>query len=412
MARRCWRAAAQLAESCGADQATTGTASTCCTRAAARVGGARSRLRARAQGGRDVAGILDGCEAGEIEVALPARRRRARHGAARQGLRRSIRAITATAARQRADVILPGAAYTEKNGTYVNTEGRVQRGTLAVFPPGEAARTGRSCARFGERSAASCRSTRWAQVRARHGRDARRRFGRDRRVDRRPHGARSARRRDRRRRRSRSPIADFYLTNPISRASRDHGRMQRDVRRPAASAERPAPMAELWSGYGLAVAITVARRSSRSSCRCCWRWPTSPMPSARCSAPCSCARGRTSVGPFGLLQPLADGLKLFLKETIIPTGANSVLFLLAPMMTFMPGADRLGGDPVRRRHGARRHQCRPALPARDQLARRLRRDHRRLGVATRNTPSSARCARAAQMVSYEVSIGLRARHAC
>ena len=38
----------------------------------------------------------------------------------------------------RADVILPGAAYTEKNGTYVNTEGRVQRGALAVFPPGEA----------------------------------------------------------------------------------------------------------------------------------------------------------------------------------------------------------------------------------------------------------------------------------
>jgi len=38
----------------------------------------------------------------------------------------------------RADVILPGAAYTEKNGTYVNTEGRVQRGQLAVYPPGEA----------------------------------------------------------------------------------------------------------------------------------------------------------------------------------------------------------------------------------------------------------------------------------
>ncbi len=38
----------------------------------------------------------------------------------------------------RADVILPGAAYTEKNGTYVNTEGRVQRGLMAVRPPGEA----------------------------------------------------------------------------------------------------------------------------------------------------------------------------------------------------------------------------------------------------------------------------------
>lgn len=42
------------------------------------------------------------------------------------------------AAAARADVILPGAAYTEKDGTYVNTEGRVQRGRMAVPPPGEA----------------------------------------------------------------------------------------------------------------------------------------------------------------------------------------------------------------------------------------------------------------------------------
>ncbi|HEX9903967.1 MAG TPA: NADH-quinone oxidoreductase subunit NuoG [Propylenella sp.] len=38
----------------------------------------------------------------------------------------------------RADVILPGAAYTEKNGTWVNTEGRVQLGNRAAFPPGDA----------------------------------------------------------------------------------------------------------------------------------------------------------------------------------------------------------------------------------------------------------------------------------
>jgi NADH-quinone oxidoreductase subunit G len=38
----------------------------------------------------------------------------------------------------RADVILPAAAYTEKSGTYVNTEGRVQLAERAVFPPGEA----------------------------------------------------------------------------------------------------------------------------------------------------------------------------------------------------------------------------------------------------------------------------------
>jgi NADH-quinone oxidoreductase subunit G len=39
---------------------------------------------------------------------------------------------------QRADVVLPGAAYTEKSGIYVNTEGRVQMAGRAAFPPGDA----------------------------------------------------------------------------------------------------------------------------------------------------------------------------------------------------------------------------------------------------------------------------------
>lgn len=45
-------------------------------------------------------------------------------------------------------------------------------------------------------------------------------------------------------------------------------------------------------------------------------------------------RGPNVVGPLGLLQPVADGVKLLGKETIIPTGANVALFIGAPMLTF------------------------------------------------------------------------------
>jgi NADH-quinone oxidoreductase subunit H len=45
-------------------------------------------------------------------------------------------------------------------------------------------------------------------------------------------------------------------------------------------------------------------------------------------------KGPNVVGPFGLFQPLADGLKLLMKETILPSGANRMVFVAAPMITF------------------------------------------------------------------------------
>jgi NADH-quinone oxidoreductase subunit H len=45
-------------------------------------------------------------------------------------------------------------------------------------------------------------------------------------------------------------------------------------------------------------------------------------------------RGPNVVGPFGLYQPFADAIKMIMKETIIPSGSNPLLFLMAPMLTF------------------------------------------------------------------------------
>ncbi|MSO88663.1 MAG: NADH-quinone oxidoreductase subunit G [Rhodospirillaceae bacterium] len=104
--------------------------------AAARVGGLDLGLVPGPKG-RDVAGILDGAEAGDIKVVFLL-------AADEINTKRLGKAFViyqghhGDSGAQRADVILPGAAYTEKNGTYVNTEGRVQHGYAAISPPGDA----------------------------------------------------------------------------------------------------------------------------------------------------------------------------------------------------------------------------------------------------------------------------------
>ena len=104
--------------------------------AAARVGGLELGFVPQA-GGRDMNGILDGAQKGEIEIVYLLAADEIdtnRLGSAfviYQGHHGDRGA-------HRADVVLPGAAYTEKDGTYMNIEGRAQLGRLAIFPPGDA----------------------------------------------------------------------------------------------------------------------------------------------------------------------------------------------------------------------------------------------------------------------------------
>ncbi|MGB8600646.1 MAG: NADH-quinone oxidoreductase subunit NuoG [Rhizomicrobium sp.] len=89
------------------------------------------------EGGRDVAGIVDGAQTGAIDVIFSL-------GADEYPVDRLGRAFViylgshGDAGARFADVVLPGAAYSEKDGLYANFEGRVQETHRATFPPGEA----------------------------------------------------------------------------------------------------------------------------------------------------------------------------------------------------------------------------------------------------------------------------------
>ncbi|MBT4741420.1 MAG: NADH-quinone oxidoreductase subunit G, partial [Rhodospirillaceae bacterium] len=89
------------------------------------------------EGGKDTQGILDGAASGDIQAVYLL-------GADEIDTAKLTDAFViyqghhGDAGAHVADVILPGAAYTEKNATYVNTEGRAQLGQRAIFPPGDA----------------------------------------------------------------------------------------------------------------------------------------------------------------------------------------------------------------------------------------------------------------------------------
>ncbi|HYM17074.1 MAG TPA: NADH-quinone oxidoreductase subunit NuoG [Micropepsaceae bacterium] len=188
--------------------------------AAARVGALDLGFVPQA-GGRDVAGILDGASKGEIELVYLL-------GADEIVTERLGRAFViyqgthGDAGAHRADIVLPGAAYTEKSGLYVNTEGRVQLANRATFPPGDAKEDWAILRALSEvagkklpydsidalRAAIIADAPHFAsrdEAPKHAGADASLwNFGTAGNVDNQP---------------LHSPIADFYLTNPIARAS-------------------------------------------------------------------------------------------------------------------------------------------------------------------------------------------------
>ena len=173
------------------DHARTGTASTCCTpRPRASAGWRSASCRAeRPRRRRHSRGRLRTARSRSSICSAPTRSTRRKLGSAfviYQGHH-------GDAGAHRADVILPGAAYTEKTGIYVNTEGRVQHGAARRLPAGRGARGLDDPARaLGGARRRRCPTTRSAQLRARHGR-RRTRSSPSSASSRRRRGARSAR---------------------------------------------------------------------------------------------------------------------------------------------------------------------------------------------------------------------------
>jgi len=183
--------------------------------AAARVGGMDLGFLP-GEGGKSAAGIVDGAEKGEIKLVYLLGADEidtSRLGTAfviYQGHHGDVGA-------HRADVILPGAAYTEKNGTYVNTEGRVQLARRACYPPGEAREDWTIIRALSEVLGKTLPLNTLDQVRQRL-RDVNPRFGSGDRIEPAKWEA-FGRKGDLDSRPFETPDTNFYLTNPVCRAS-------------------------------------------------------------------------------------------------------------------------------------------------------------------------------------------------
>jgi hypothetical protein len=178
---------------------------------------------------------------------------------------------------------------------------------------------------------------------------------------------RGRRRSSTRRRRARSlPDRDFYLTNAICRASPTMQRCSEELVHgqtgggggmshvPAIASMRrrrrgPRPRPSLRVAVGMSLRMTALSRMGHGVVGLVLATIIGILVIAlplmlavamiiyaerKIWAAIALRRGPNVVGPWGLLQSFADGLKVFLKETIIPSSANKGLFLIAPIITF------------------------------------------------------------------------------
>ena len=236
----------------------------------------------------------------------------------------------------RADVILPGSAYVEKSGTYVNTEGRVQRTGKAVFAPGDARddwailrafsalidkplpydTIWKRCAPGWSRSTRCSAGSASCPASGRH---------RPVRPGRRPGGGQ--------RRAVRPGLPRLLPDQPDQPGQRRDGGVLRNSTCRPADGGGVSMTAFLASGPGQVLITLVETLALLVPLLICVAYLT--VAERKVLGAMQLRKGPNVVGFWGLLQAFADALKMFMKEQIIPTGANRVLFVIAPMITMI-----------------------------------------------------------------------------